>query len=255
MPDAAGNARLVSQVVNSFQGVKRGFQEKKTDLYKAIQKTANDGPMAGVFRKYNRRDDDGVQFPEEYRRVQFTAEDMLAEFLESFVRLADVSATMDVSNTIAKADVKVGDNVIVSQAPPTLLLSLEKQLEDVRAFVQHLPVLDPATEWEWSPEAGAYASRPTGTVKTDKVIEPVVLYPATEQHPAQVQGTTRDVVIGTWETVKFSGYVRGDQIKKWTDRIDTLLLAVKYAREEANATTSVEAVKVGGAVRTYLMAD
>lgn len=51
----AGSARILSQIVNSFQGVRNGFQEAKTRLYKDIQKTGNDGPLAGVHRTYEKR--------------------------------------------------------------------------------------------------------------------------------------------------------------------------------------------------------
>jgi hypothetical protein len=255
MVDPAGSARILSQVVNSYNGVKRGFQEKKTWLYKAIQKTGDNGPMSGIHRVYTKRDDDGADLPEEYRRVQYTAESQLEEFLDAFVRLADVQSTMDVANTVAKADVKIGETVIIEGAPPTQLLALEKQIIDLRTFIASLPILDPATTWTWNADAGAYASRPTGTTKTEKITVPVVMSPATEKHPAQIMATNKDEIIGYWNTVRYSGHMDGDAVKRLLDRCDTLLLAVKYAREEANAQTTVDHVRVGGAIRTYLMGE
>lgn len=255
MPNPATSAKILAQIVNSYNGVKRGFQERKTELYKAIQKGGDRSPMEGISRVYTKRDDDGADLPSEYRRVQYTADDVLKEFLDVFVRLADTQATMDVANTVAKVDVKIGETVIIEQAPPTLLLALEKQLVDLRTFINALPVLDPSTTWTWNPDADAYASRPVGSTKTEKIPTPITLAPATPQHKEQVELTYKDVIVGYWETIRYSGYMDGDKIRRLTERCDTLLLAVKYAREQANASTGVEAVRVGNAIRTYLLAD
>lgn len=250
---AASTAKLLSQIVAAEKGVKARTMALVSALYKNIQKTGEKGPMEGLHRTYQPRFEDGVQYPEEYRRVQYSAESQLNEFVSALRGLMDVTATKDFANTKALATVRVGETVIVENAPPTLLMSLEKQLQDLRTFILSLPVLDPAQVWTWSPEANAYASRPVGTTKTEKVNVPIVLAPATERHAAQVQMASEDRVIGTWNTVKFSGYVSGDRAKELVDKIDRLLLAVKYAREEANATTATEQVRLGSSVASYLL--
>lgn len=255
MTDPAGTATILSQIVNSHAGVRKGFTQVETRIYKDIQKTANDGPMSGVHRVYKKRDDDGADLPDEFRKVQYTVDEKLTEFMAAFVRLTDVAATMDAANTVARADVKIGETVIIADAPPTQLLSLEKNLVHLRTFISSLPVLDPSTSWTWNADAGAYASRPQGTTKTEKITKPVEMSPATDRHPAQVMAVTEDKIIGTWETIRYSGYMDGDKIKRLLDRVDTLLLAVKYAREAANAQTTVEHVRVGGAIQTYLFGE
>lgn len=253
MPDVAGEARILSQVVNGYQGIRKGVKERQTELYRAVQKTGNDGPMSGVARTYERRNEDGPQLPDEHRRVQYTAEDKLNEFLSEFTAVVDAGATLDVANTVAKADVKVGETVLLADAPAPLLLTLEKQLLDLRTFISGLPVLDPATEWTWNPDAKAFAATPTKTTKTEKVIVPVELAPATDRHPAQVQAVSKDEVIGYWSLIKFSGHMKGNDVKRLLDRVDNLLLAVKFAREEANAQTTVAPVRVGRAFANYLL--
>ncbi len=250
---AAATARLLSQIVNAEKGVKSGFQARISALYKAIQKTGEKGPMEGIHRTYQPRFDDGAVLPEEYRRVQYSAESQLLEFIEGLRGAVDVTATKDFANTKAKATVRVGDTVIIEDAPPTLLLSLEKYLLDLHTFIKSLPVLDPAQEWTWNPDANAYAARPVGTTKTEKINIPIVLAPATDRHPAQVQMATEDRLVGTWTTVKFSGYVTGDRVKVLLDRVERLQLAVKYAREEANATTETEQVRIGSNLAQYLL--
>jgi hypothetical protein len=250
--NAASTARLLSQVVKAEKGVKIRVNEAISALYKAIQKTGEKGPMEGLHRTYQPRFDDGVAFPEEYRRVQYSAEGQLGAYFDELRGLLDVTATKDFGNAKGTASVVVGDVVIVENAPPTFLLSLEQALTNLRTFITTLPTLDPATQWEWSPEADAFAARPVGTVRTEKVNVPVTLAPATDRHAAQVQMVTEDRVIGQWTTVKFSGYVKGDRVKELSDRVDRLLTAVKFAREEANASTEVELVRVGAAVQSYI---
>ena len=72
------------------------------------------------------------------------------------------------------------------------------------------------------------------TTKMKKVQKPLVLYPATEQHPAQTQLVTEDVTVGTWNTVKYSGAITVQRKKQLQRKIRDLIKAVKFAREKAN---------------------
>ncbi len=250
---AASTAKTLAQIVAAEKGVKSRVMALISQLYKNIQKAGEKGPMEGISRTYQKRFDEGAELPAEYRKVQFTAEDQLTQFVQALRGLMDVTATKDLANTRAKATVRVGDTVIIEDAPPTLLLSLEKQLTDLRTFVAALPVLDPATEWTFNPEAGAYAARPVGTTRTEKERRATIVAPATDKHQAQVDIVNVDVIVGTWNTVRYSGYMAGDRVKELLDRVDRLLLAVKYAREEANASTEAQPVRVGSTVATYLL--
>jgi hypothetical protein len=249
---AAESAEYLSQVVRAEAGVKAAHTRIVSDAYHDVQKTGDNSPMSGIQRSYKPRFEDGAQFPDEYRRVQFTAESRVQKYLDSLAGLLDMTATKDYGNLNARATVRVGETVIIEDAPVTLLMNLEKQLDMFRVFLEELPTLDPAQDWEWNQEAKAYASKPSGTARTEKITVPVVLSPATDRHPAQVQVVNKDEVQGIWTTVKYSGFLTGDRIKELTDRVTRLLLAVRFAREEANATTRVEKKALGGAVASYL---
>jgi len=81
----------------------------------------------------------------------------------------------------------------------------------------------------------------------------IVLYDATEHHPAQTQLITEDVVVGHWTTTKFSGAIPRPRKKVLLERIRQLADAVKFAREQAN---SIEAddQKVGRKVLDFIFA-
>jgi hypothetical protein len=108
-------------------------------------------------------------------------------------------------------------------------------------LVGKLPVLSNDENWKLDEVAGLYKTDDIVTNRTVKVQKPLVLYPATDKHPAQTQLVTEDVTAGSWNTVKQSGAIPADRRTALLDRIERVLNAVKEAREEANGA---EAPKV-----------
>src|SRR5262249_27593475 len=145
------------------------------------------------------------QLPSESTRVQVRTADVLAEVRSALGRLFDVTLTKDVANGEAKADVVVDGQEIATGVPATYLIFLEKQLADLLIFVSKLPVPDRAEKWTLDATADAYAADASQTTRTKKIPRNHVVAEATQQHPAQVQVYTEDVVVGYWTTVKFSG--------------------------------------------------
>ena len=141
---------------------------------------------------------------------------------------------------------------LIKDAPATYLLFLEKQLSDLRAFVGKMVELDAGEDWGEDPSTGLYKTEATKTQRTKKVQRPIVLYDATEHHPAQTQLITDDVVVGYWNTVKYSGAIPKLKKVELLERIDKLTRAVKFAREEANSSET-EQRRVGEAVLSYLL--
>ncbi|MFT5681167.1 MAG: hypothetical protein ACI8RZ_002073 [Myxococcota bacterium] len=90
------------------------------------------------------------------------------------------------------------------------------------------------------------------THKTRKVQRPIVLYDATEHHPAQTQLITEDIIVGWWETVRHSGAIPSPRKQLLIERADRVLKAVRFAREEANDAEAAEK-KVGEALFDYLL--
>ncbi len=181
------------------------------------------------------------------------ADDVLGETRTLFTEIMDITATKDFANMTAKADIKIGENVLAKDVPVPYLLFLEKQLTDLRTFVDKLPVLDEADDWAKDQASGLYKTASLKTHRTQKVSEPIVLYDATKEHPAQTQLITKDVVVGYWNQVKHSGAItRGDK-RQLLEKLERVLEAVKSAREEAN---SVEAPnkKVGADILDYIFA-
>ncbi|MEW1922219.1 hypothetical protein [Streptomyces sp. NPDC088360] len=230
---------------------------RKTEAYGALTAAHHEvmkSPLlTGISRTYRPRDEEGEQLPAESTRVQLRAEDAISRALSGLAPFYDVTATKDWANTTARADIRIGDQIVISQAPVTYLLFLEKQLTSLHTFVEKLPVLDPAEQWSWDDQAGVWRTAAYETIRSKKVPRNHVKAPATDRHPAQVDVYFEDVPVGTWTTVKYSGALPATRRQALLDRIQLMRDAVKYAREEANSA-EIQNQHPGATLLNYLFA-
>jgi hypothetical protein len=240
----------LNQIIAIEKGVKAQTYSNLTAVNKAVQKPEL---FNGFSKTYQKRDDDGEDLPAERKRVQFTSSNVLQTAALTLGELFDLTARKDFTNCEAKASVEVDGRVLLPPAPVSYLLFLEKQLTDLRTLIGNMPVLDDAEAWTKDNEAGLYKTAEVHTHRTKKVQKPLVLYPATPEHPAQTQIITEDIIAGFWVQVKQSGAMPKPEQTQLLVRVEKLLHAVKQAREAANMTEEVSAPKVGEAVFGYLM--
>lgn len=241
---------LLNQVVALEKGAKTAAKTAQTEAYQKLGKS--EVPLSGLLRTYQPLVDGDVVLPSEETHVQIRVEDIVNDLGQLTARLLNVTATKDVGNTQARADLVVDGEVIVADVPPTFLLTLEKELGDWRTMILSLPELDLAERWSADADVNAYRSEPRQTIRTVKTPKPIVLAPATDRHPAQVQMITEDVPLGTWTNVKFSGKIPGQRKAELLASVDKLIAAAKIAREAAN-TTRVADVNAGTAIASYLL--
>lgn len=242
-------ATRLNQILAVEKGVKASSARDITDAYHSAQKIA---PMTGIERRYKPRDDEGEQLPAESTKVQFTALDQLKAAQNALGKLFDITATKDVANTHANADVVVDGKPLLSAVPVTYLLFLEKQLTDLHTIVKKLPVLDPSENWQvHDAVAGIYRTDPVTTTRTKKVPRNHVKAVATANHPAQVELYYEDVVVGYWEKTGYSGALPAARVTALLGRVEKLQEAVKFAREAANNTEVVD-TRVADKVFGYL---
>lgn len=249
MSTKQGKHMKLNQIIAVTAGKKSRNQKTITEVHHQLQKSAL---LDGIARTYRPKDEEGEKFPPERKHVQLKVKDAVLKVKQELAELFDVVATQDYTNCLAKADVKVDGVTLVEKVPVTYLLFLEKQLVDLATFVEKLPTLDPAETWKFSPEADCHASDPYDTVKTKKVFRNHVKAEATQQHPAQVETYSEDVVVGYWTTIKFSGAIHSKEKNDMLERVRKLQESVKCAREEANST-DVNVVKVGAKVLDFIL--
>lgn len=240
----------LNQILAIEKGKKTQLNTEISNLHKATQKAQL---MTGHHKTFVPTEEGGESFPDDNQHVQHRASEVIEQVTERLTTLMDVTATKDWANCSARADVMVNGEKFLENVPVTYLLFLEKELNDLHTFVSKIVELDAAEQWTLDPNSGLFRSEPVKTTRTKKTQKPIVLYPATPEHPAQTQLTTEDVVIGHWTTIKFSGALPRPDKKKMLEKIRTLQDAVKFAREQANSMEAEEQ-KVGRKVLDYIFA-
>src|SRR5690349_4936036 len=96
-------------VIAIEKGVKSRVYGEITTLHKESQKAE---PFSGLVRTYRKKDEEGEDFPQERKRVQLVAEDVLKKVAKLQTELFDVEAEKDWGNCVAKADVVVDGRAI-----------------------------------------------------------------------------------------------------------------------------------------------
>ena len=240
----------LNQVIAIEKGAKNRIYSAITELHKNAQKA---DLYYGFSKTYEPKEEGGEQFPPEQKKVLMRADDVLSETKTLFGEFLDITATKDFANVSAMADVSVGGNILVKDAPVPYLLFLEKQLTDLRTFVDKMPTLDESDDWRKDEASGLFKTEPTKTHRTAKVQEAIVLYDATDKHPAQTQLITKDVIVGYWNQTKQSGAITRGEKRGLLEKIEAVLSAVKSAREEANNVEAPEK-KIGADILNYIFA-
>lgn len=195
------------------------------------------------------------ELPSEEKAMVTTVDKKLEYSFESIVAWLDAVLQKERTNQDAKASIEIDGVVIATDVPATFLLGLESKLKDVRDIVDAIPTLQPGIIWELDETVGKGVyrmKRDSERIRTQKVMKAVVLYEATDKHPAQVKEVTEDVAIGKYVESHWSGMLSPAQKSDMLARVDTLLRAVKQARQRANNTDVVNA-HIGKSLMEYIL--
>lgn len=184
-----------------------------------------------------------------------TVAETLQYALQFWAQAEDVIFAKNVTNQSANADLLYKGQVLVPNVPVDELLGLENRLETLRKILAETPTLDASKEWSPSSSGriGEYSADKAEVVsKTEKVTTPVILYEATDKHPAQVKEVSVDKVVGTFTKKNISGAATSKQKADAIAIVDELLVETKQARQRAN---SVEAstLTIGSTITNLIL--
>lgn len=238
------------QILAVSKQVKSNSNEQLTQIYHAIQR---EELVNGFSRVYTPLTEEGEQFPPEKKIVQVRLGQALAAACSVMAPMVDIVATTDAANRNAKADVIVDGATILKDVPAVTLLFLEKQLQDFHTIVCKLPELPQTETWNYDQNFDCFVTEPVETSKSKKITKPLVAYPATPEHPAQVQLVTDDIVTGNWKAIKFSGALPSSRKRVLRENTEKLMAAVKFAREAANSVEAPQ-VSIAKSLFDYLLA-
>jgi len=212
----------------------------------------------GHVRSLEMRDEDR-KFEEEAafekKDVATTVRKKLKYASKAAIKYFDAVLQKEATNQNAKADLLVDGVVLAEELPATFLLALESRLKAVRSYYEAVPTHDPSTSW--IPDAGQGEGIFKAEVddirdKAEKKNEYITIAEATEHHAAQVAKEVNTVVVGKFTTKKWSGMISPAEKSELLERVDTLLRAVKKARQRANQEPVVKQ-KVGAKLFKFIL--
>lgn len=252
---------MANKALHIFIALRDSVKKTKAKALTVAHRDAvKDDLYEGLTRTYEPKNEDGDQLPSENKNVQQNADTLLNRLVDAVARDWDLMATIDTGNQTARANVVVPTQVpgveetLLTDVPATFLLFLERELDDVYTYVSKMPTLDPGVSWHYDANVAAYVAVPTRTHRTKKVLKNHVKYEATDRHPAQVETFTEDDVVGYWTLIRRSGALPLQRKAELLQRINTLRLAVKEARERANTTEAAD-VHVARPIFDYLLGE
>lgn len=178
----------------------------------------------------------------EDKPVPTTVYDTLEYALGIFARAEDLQYQKNSTNRVATGTVMWNGAPLLVDLPVDELLGLEARVQKIRALVEAAPTLDATKNWIPATQLGRHVwelTAPEKTTKTEKIMTPVIMAPATDKHPAQVQAVTKDIVVGTFSIMRRSGACTAVQKSDALVQVDNLLVEIKQARMRANETEAV----------------
>lgn len=210
----------------------------------------------GQHRKLEMFAEDGIAYPEESKKMDSTVQQKLDYMMKTEIRYFDAILQKETTNQVAKAHLIIDGVTIAENLPATWLLGMETRLKHLRTAYEAIPTLQPGIDWVLDPTQGAniYKTKlPVEKLKTETVVEPVVLYAATKEHPAQVKEASKTLTVGKYSQTTWSGMISPAEKSALLGRIDKLIRATKQARQRAN-TTEVTVRTIGAALFDYINA-
>lgn len=238
------------QVVAKQRSVWERTRKELTDLYRIAQHP----PMfMGSTRAMVSSSEDIPDDPPEISLPPFTAAQIFQRMTKILTESWDMMATRDRSNMDAKADIVLDGQILAEGVPVATLLSLEKQLTDMRTVISSIPVRDPSKVWEFDPDQEFHRAPEVRKAKTRKVMKALLLVAATKEHQGKAEAHPADEIVGHYITTEFSGAVSSRERQALVDRVNAVIDAVKEARTEANKT-EVTDVRLGAKLLGYVFA-
>lgn len=193
--------------------------------------------------------------PIDRQEMVTTVHDKLTYTNAHVINYFNAIAQKERTNQEAKADLNVGGLVIAKDVPATLLLGLESRLKLLRQTYEAIPTLAPGKKWKKDETLGEHIyvdAEPEEKFKTAKTFQHKVLYQATKEHPAQIEKWEEVENVGKYRQLVWSAMLSPADKSILLGRIDTLIRAVKKARQRANSTDVVD-YTIGKTLIDYIM--
>lgn len=237
----------ISESIATFKNKERLFQAKTRTLTMFQKNETNRVELEAIEAKEKTETPLAATVPENLNYLGV----ILAEYY-------DVVFQKEATNQQAKADVIINGETLLTDVPVTFLLSMESRLKEVRNVIVEIPTLEPTIAWvpdTTHAKAHVYKAPVTHDTKTLKETKHNIVVAPTDKHPAQVVAYDAVSNIGQYTDAQWSGKITSATKATLLQNIDSLIQAVKKARQRANATTLVPSNDVGNKLMKFLLGD
>jgi len=212
--------------------------------------------FTGMLRTLHLFDDEVDDVTEGSEGVPGTVLDKLKYFGRSWAKYVDTLYQIDKTNTRAVSDLHIGGGII-QNVPVTFLMQFDRKLNELRAVLSQIPTHDPKRLWivdEQAKQVGVYKSAQVKTDKTEKQMQTHVAYPATKEHPAQVETYHKDVKVGEFTTTHWSGMYTSRRKHEVLARLDELQRSIKSSLAKANDIEH-DTDRIGNSLFEYVLGE
>lgn len=228
------NSRL-SQILSAAAVVVDGNYAKLTAMYQGLKNTAS---FTGHTKVYTPAKEDGTNLPSDNKNVAKSVFEILRTTTKCSSEILNHKLHWESGNSVAKANVSWKGQVVLENAPVGFLLAFEKHLDKIGTIVGDLPTYDPEKKWNWDAASERWTSDP---VKSNREVPRNTWIAVPDSGnpdkgvPNEVREVSQLVLEGSWEKIELSASLSPVQKTQLLDNIASLKIAVKSAREEANA--------------------
>lgn len=214
--------------------------------------------FSGETKSHKIHDDENQHLKQETTEVAVEStvrENLQYLFDETLTPYYDIVLQKDKANQLAMADVVIDGKTILKDVPGVTLLGLESKLNVLMDTLRTMPTLAPGVNWVADPTSrnGVYKSaQPDRRSQAISVPDFMVMYKATDKHPAQIKEFETRKEIGFFEVTSFSGMISSHEKAEYLKRVQALINAVKKARQRANCVEVPDA-HIGQEIRDFIL--
>lgn len=184
--------------------------------------------------------EENPQIPTDVTPVSRKAIDVLSGVRQTLVPYTDAVLTRDRGNQVAVADVVVDGVTLAENVPAVTLLAWEQDYSDLLTLVKEIPEAPAGAHWTPDATSNALNSDTSVKLRNEKKRFTKVIVEPTQYQSAVIDTYTNDVPVAHQNVVLHFGGLTTAQKREWVESTEKVVLAIKQAREEANAAFETE---------------
>lgn len=190
------------------------------------------------------------QKPPQNKALNKKVGNSLKKTLNFFIDAIDLSVSKEKTNLKTSAEVMIGESKFNLSSGE--ILAILKRIDQLKKYFKKIPTLSTNEFWSKDETDGVYKTQKKEENSTVKAKVPVELTKATDKFQATAQLVDKDIVVGKWGTILFSGELSNSEKMSLISKLSDLETTFKQALQAAN-DAEVEMIKIGESISNFLL--